>query len=341
MTETPTITTQPFTLALTGDVMLGRLVNEAISEYGYAYPWGDTLPLLRDADLVCVNLECALTRNTRRWSEDPAKPFFFRADPEAVETLRIGNVRFAAIANNHIVDFGTEGLLETVAVLDDAGIAHAGAGRDIESASAPAMLSAGGCDVAVVALADYPEAWCATADSPGMCFTPISLGSEHLGRVARAVERARVAADFVIVSMHWGPNMRLRPPPLFRDFARAVIDAGADVFWGHSAHVLQGVELHDGRPILYDTGDFIDDYAVDPALRNDFTALFLLRVRPPVVERITLVPMLIGDMQVTRAEGAARALVARRIGMLCGEMGTALEDLGDGLVVRPGSAARI
>jgi poly-gamma-glutamate capsule biosynthesis protein CapA/YwtB (metallophosphatase superfamily) len=332
------VRTEPFTVALTGDVMLGRMVSDAIQEQGYAYPWGDTLPFLREADLVCVNLECALTRNTTRWAGDPEKPFFFRADPAAVETLRIGHVRFAAIANNHIVDFGTEGLLETVDVLDRAGIAHAGAGPDLESARAPAMLSVRGWRVALVALADYPEAWCASATSPGMCFTPISLAPHCVGSVADTIARARAAADFVIVSMHWGPNMRLRPTPVFRRFARAVLAAGADVFWGHSAHVVQGIEFCDGRPILYDTGDFIDDYAVDPTLRNDLTALFLLRVRPPIVERVMLVPMLIENMQVNGATGRTRSLVASRIGLLCGEMGTTVEDRAEGLVVRQTAA---
>ncbi len=318
--------------------MLGRLVNETIARRGFVYPWGDTLPLLHQADAVCINLECALTHHTARWAGDPRKPFFFRGDPEVVETLRLGRVRFAALANNHIADFGVDGLLETVAVLDGAGIAHAGAGADVESARAPAVLSVRGCDVAIVALADYPKAWCATDSAPGMCFTPISLEPQYFGWVEDTVARARAVADFVIVSMHWGPNMRLRPPPMFQDFAHRVIAAGADVFWGHSAHLLQAIELVDGRPILYDTGDFIDDYVVHPALRNDLTALFLLRVNPPVVERVMIAPMLIDHMQVNRAAGTARGLVVSRLKELCAEVGTTLEETGDGLLVRPDTA---
>jgi poly-gamma-glutamate synthesis protein (capsule biosynthesis protein) len=314
--------------------MLGRLVNEAIAQRGFEYPWGDALPLLHDADAVCINLECALTHHTARWAGDADKPFFFRADVEVVETLRLGRVRFAALANNHIADFGLDGLLETVAVLDSAGIAHAGAGVDLESARAPAVLSIHGWDVAIVALADYPAAWCATDSAPGMCFTPVSLEPQYFGWVEDTIARARAVADFVILSMHWGPNMRLRPPPLFRDFARRVIAAGAHVFWGHSAHVLQGIELVDGRPIFYDTGDFVDDYAIHPKLRNDLAALFLVRVNPPVVERVTIVPMLIDDMRVSRARGTTYARVVRRLSKLSAEMGTTLEETADGLVVR-------
>jgi poly-gamma-glutamate synthesis protein (capsule biosynthesis protein) len=191
-----------------------------------------------------------------------------------------------------------------------------------------------GWDIAIVAFADYPEAWCATDTAPGMCFTPISLEPQYFGWVEAIIARARAVSDFVIVSMHWGPNMRLRPPRLFRNFAHRVIAAGADVFWGHSAHVVQAIELIDGRPILYDTGDFIDDYAINPSLRNDLAALFLLRVNPPVVERLEMVPMLIDEIQVNRATGGTRGLIARRLKKLCAEVGTTLEESADGLVVR-------
>lgn len=324
---------EPFTLALTGDVMLGRLVNEVIAHRGYAYPWGDMLPALRSADLLCINLECALTRVTERWRGDPGKPFFFRAEPEVVETLRIAGVKFASLANNHIMDFGTAGLLETGDVLDQAGIAHAGAGTDSAAASAPAILHIRGWRVAVVAFADYPEAWCATDGAPGMCFTPVSPDASDFAAVERAIAAARAAADLVIFSIHWGPNMRLRPPPDFQDFAHHVLEAGADIFWGHSAHVLQGIELVDGKPILYDTGDFVDDYAVDPELRNDFSALFLLRCAPPAVERIGIVPALIEDMHVSRATGTIRSAIVQRLGDLSAELGSTIVDGPDGLTI--------
>lgn len=322
-----------FTLALTGDVMLGRLVAEAIERRGSTYPWGDMLPVLQQPDLLCINLECALTRETKRWSGDPRKPFFFRADPSAVETLRAARVSFASLANNHIIDFGTAGLLETIEVLDRAGIAHAGAGAHLEAARAPAVLSARGWRVAIVSFADYPEAWCATDSAPGTCFTPISLGIDDFEVVAEAIARARAAADFVILCIHWGPNMRLRPPPAFIAFAHRVMEVGADMFWGHSAHVFQGIELADGKPIFYDTGDFVDDYAVDPVLRNDFSALVVMRIVPPVVERIELVPVVIDHMQVNRAVGASRELVVDRLRVLCDEMGTGVVDGPNGLIL--------
>ena len=219
-----------FTLALAGDVMLGRLVNRTIAERGWAYPWGDLLPVLRGVDLFFVNLECALTSHTERWSDGSYKPFYFRADPTAVETLKLGRVAFAALANNHARDYGDPGLLETERVLDGAGIAHAGAGPGRARASAPAWLAVGECRVGVVAFADHPATWAATPDAPGINYTPVSLAPDRFATVERAIAEARRQADLVVFSIHWGPNMRPRPTGAFRDFARRVVEAGADVF---------------------------------------------------------------------------------------------------------------
>jgi poly-gamma-glutamate synthesis protein (capsule biosynthesis protein) len=324
----------PFTLAFTGDVMLGRGVQEVIRQRGFDYPWGDLLPLLRGVDLLCINLECVLTRVTERWHGDPGKPFFFRADPAAVQTLRSAGVRCASLANNHIGDFGREGLLETVDVLDEADIAHAGAGADLAAARAAARLSVQGWRVAVVAFADHPRAWRALKHSPGLNHIQISPAAADFTRIERTLGEVRRQADLVVFSIHWGPNMRAQPAPEFRAFARLVMAAGADIFWGHSAHVVQGIELVEGKPIFYDTGDFVDDYAVDPELRNDLSALFLLRVRPPLIERIELVPVCIRHRCVSRAQGAERALLAQRLTQACSEFGTTLADGPDGLVVR-------
>src|SRR3712207_4784257 len=113
---------RPLTLALAGDVMLGRLTNRAIAARGFAYPWGDVLPVLEQADSFLINLECTLTAHTERWRDGASyKPFYFRADPPVVRTLELGRVDFACLANNHSGDFGTAGLLETLDVLDRAG----------------------------------------------------------------------------------------------------------------------------------------------------------------------------------------------------------------------------
>jgi poly-gamma-glutamate capsule biosynthesis protein CapA/YwtB (metallophosphatase superfamily) len=301
--------------------MLGGGVAEKLQHESAAYPWGDLLPVLESADLLLANLECALTDRTERWTDGGYKPFYFHANPQhAVNALVAGRVGFVSLANNHIGDFGWEGMQDTLAALDRAGIAHAGAGTDRADAHEPARIVRHSARLSVLAFADYPAEWRATATSPGMNYTPVSLDPEDFTEVARQIAAARERADCVIFSIHWGPNMRAWPSQEFRAFARAVIDAGADIFWGHSAHVVQGVEFHHGHPILYDTGDLVDDYAVDPHLRNDLSALFLVRVRPPVVESVEVVPVQIADMQVHLASGREREWFVHRFRARCAEL---------------------
>ncbi len=327
------------TLIFCGDTMLGRTVNERVRDAGRMAVWKDVLPTLWSADLVLVNLECALTRHRTEWTDGERKAFYFRADPSAVETLVAAGIDFASLANNHVLDYGVEGLRETIEVLDAAGIAHAGAGMDLAAASRPARLDADGMRVAVVACADHPEAWAADTGRPGIRF--VRIGSEtDLERIARSLSEARAGADLVVLTLHWGPNMRDRPTKEFRRFARAAIDAGADVVWGHSAHVVQGIELHRGRPILYDTGELVDDYAVDPELRNDIGALFQAHVRGPIVDEVAVLPLRIDDMRTGRAADEDRAWFVRKFTASSAQLGTAVEDRPDGwLVARRGSGS--
>lgn len=320
-------------LAFTGDVMLGRLVNAALVAAPPEYVWGNTLPTLHSANLLFANLECALTAHTIPWRDGERKVFYFRADPGAVAALRVAGVDFVSLANNHAYDFGAEGLLETIAVLDRAGIAHAGAGPDLASARAPARLQANGIRVALVAFADHPRAWAAGTSRPGIQYTPVSLEEQAFANVRDALATARADADLVVFCIHWGPNMRSRPTPQFREFGHAVIDAGADIFWGHSAHVVQGVEVYKGHLILYDSGDFVDDYAVDVALRNDRSAIHLVHASTRGVERVELVPVEIRDSQVNLAREEARAWFTQRFTELSAEFGTMVKREDDRLVI--------
>jgi poly-gamma-glutamate synthesis protein (capsule biosynthesis protein) len=223
-------------------------------------------------------------------------------------------------------------------LLERAGIARAGAGRDRDEARRPALLEALGLRVAVVAFTDNEPGWAAQPDRPGTNYIPIALDDRALGPVQDALSQAKAAgADLVVFTIHWGPNMVQRPTPQFRRFARAVIDAGADVFFGHSAHIFQGIEVYHERPIIYDAGDFVDDYAVDPELRNDWGLLFHLEVEEAAVRRIELIPVVIRHRQVNRAQEPAHAAIAQRVERLSAELGTTIHRQGDRLwiEVRP------
>jgi poly-gamma-glutamate capsule biosynthesis protein CapA/YwtB (metallophosphatase superfamily) len=320
------------TLALTGDVMLGRGVNETLRADRPEEPWGDVLGLLDSADLRITNLECAITAHERPWSRTP-KVFHFRADPLAVEVLEAAHMDACSLANNHTLDFEEQGLLDTLAHLDAAGIRYAGAGRDGEEAARPAILEE---SVALVAFTDNEPPFAAGPGKPGTNYLPVSVEPEVLRRVGEAIGAAREAgARTVVFSNHWGPNMVERPRDLFRRFARAVVDLGADVYYGHSAHVFQGVEIYRGKPILYDTGDFIDDYAVDPRLRNDRSFLFRVSMEDGALERLELFPVILPYARVELARGTEREAILDRMVSLSAEMGTALDRAEDRLVLEP------
>ncbi|BBL81018.1 capsule biosynthesis protein [Rubrobacter xylanophilus] len=322
-------------LNLAGDVMLGRGVNEALAEMTPEEVWGDVLPLLLEGGVRIVNLECAITDHRKPWTRTP-KVFHFRADPRAVEVLSAARVDAVSLANNHTLDFEEQGLLDTIAHLRAAGIACAGAGKDLAEASRPAVVEAGGERVALVAFTDNEPPFAAGPDRPGTNYLPVSLEGEVLERVEEAVARARAeGAGIVVFSNHWGPNMVERPPEHFRRFARAVVDRGADVYYGHSAHVFQGVEVYRGRPILYDTGDFVDDYAVDSHLRNDRSFLFRVEVgEEGLLRRLELFPVRLPYARVRRAVGEEAEAIMGRMERLSAEMGTRFERAGDRLLLR-------
>jgi poly-gamma-glutamate synthesis protein (capsule biosynthesis protein) len=329
-----------FTLALTGDVMLGRLVNERLTRMQPEQVWGDVLPHLAQADLRIVNLECALTSHqqplSRTW-----KMFHFRADPEAVRVLQAAHIDACTLANNHTLDHEEQGLRDTLRILDAAGIRHAGAGVNAEEAAAPAMLEArlpeeagdAACRIALLSYTDNEPVFAAGEDHPGTNYLEVSLDEATMARIANDIARARAqGADLVVFSNHWGANFVERPSHRFRSFARRVIELGADIYHGHSAHICQGIEIHRGKPILYDTGNFIDDYAVHPLLRNDRSCLFKLMIDHGKLRSLELLPVSLGVAHVSLARGEEFDAISAHMEMLCAEFGTRLMRQSDRLV---------
>jgi poly-gamma-glutamate synthesis protein (capsule biosynthesis protein) len=314
-------------LALMGDVMLGRGINQVLPDMPPAEPWGDVLPLLQAADLRLTNLECTLTRHQQPWHRTP-KVFHFRGDPKAVSVLQAAGIDVCSLANNHILDFEVEGLLETVDVLDQAGIQHSGAGADREAAMRPAFLAPRGnaADrVAVVAVTDNEPGWEAQPQQPGTHYLPASTVRPVMQHVETMVRRCRAGgAKTLVLSNHWGPNMVLRPTAPFQAFARAAVDRGFDLYFGHSAHVFQGIEVYHDRLILYDTGDFLDDYVVDPVLRNDWSCLVLADYDGGRLMHVELVPVVLTFARVHQAVGTEQQAILERVRDLSAALGTRL-----------------
>jgi poly-gamma-glutamate capsule biosynthesis protein CapA/YwtB (metallophosphatase superfamily) len=308
-------------IALAGDTMLGRRVAETIGADG---PDGlladDVVELTRAADLFVLNLECCISERGTRWP-DPRKPFFFRAPRAATEVLTRLGVDCVTLANNHALDFGPEALLDTLEHLSSAGIAAVGAGSNVEEARRPAILEADGFRLAVLGCSDHPPEFAAAADSPGIAF--------GLDWVETAI--AGLDADAVLVTPHWGPNMATAPVPHVRRAAAAFRAAGATLIAGHSAHIFHGIE----PGILYDLGDFLDDYAVDSKLRNDLGLLFLVTLDRDGPRRLEAVPLKLDFSHTRLADGDDAEWIRRRFRAACAEFDVDVAEQEGRLVVSP------
>jgi poly-gamma-glutamate synthesis protein (capsule biosynthesis protein) len=314
-------------LALAGDTMLGRLVAERLeADPTEALFAADLTAIIREADGFVLNLECAISDRGTRWP-DPNKPFFFRAPPVAVDVLAGLGVDCVTLANNHALDYGVDALLDTVELLGDAGIGVVGAGADEAAARRPYLFEAGGERVGVVGVTDHPATFAAGPAHPGVAYADLRVETPRwlLDTVGALGSRA----EAVLVTPHWGPNMVEAPLPHVRRAATELRDAGATLVAGHSAHVFHGA----GDRVLYDLGDFIDDYAVDPELRNDLGLLFIVTFASGSATRVEAVPLALDCCSTRLAAPEERDWIVRRFSQACAALGTPITVLDDRIVV--------
>jgi poly-gamma-glutamate capsule biosynthesis protein CapA/YwtB (metallophosphatase superfamily) len=312
-------------LAFAGDTMLGRGVAAALTERDPASLVApEIVALAQGADLFVLNLECCISERGEPWPA-AGKPFHFRAPPQATELLVHLGVRCVTLANNHALDFGEQALLDTFDHLAAAGISWVGAGPDLERARAPVVLDVGDERLGMLALSDHPEDFAADRGRPGIAWADLRAGVPGWAR--RAI--GHIEADAVVVSPHWGPNMNDRPLRYVREAASELERAGTSLVAGHSAHVVQGIE---GR-VIYDLGDFLDDYRVDARLRNDLGLLFLVELGQGEPRRLEAVPLKLEYCFTRLADGDDADWMRRRFQALSGELGTDVRESDGRLVV--------
>jgi poly-gamma-glutamate synthesis protein (capsule biosynthesis protein) len=303
--------------------MLGRQVAEAIVSTGPESLFAEeVVALTRAADLFVLNLECCISERGTPWP-DPRKPFFFRAPPAATEVLTRIGADCVTLANNHALDFGPVALLDTFAYLEAAGIRWVGAGRNRAEARAPVILEKNGLRLGVIGCSDHPPAFAAGPGAPGIAYVDLQRGLEWL---PEAIEQLDV--DAVLVTPHWGPNMIPEPLPYVRRAAADLRSAGATLVAGHSAHVFHGVE----PGVLYDLGDFIDDYAVDRE-RNDLGLLCFVTLDKQGPLRLEALPLKLEYCHTRLADGEEADWVRHRFRTACAALGTEVADEDGRLVV--------
>jgi poly-gamma-glutamate capsule biosynthesis protein CapA/YwtB (metallophosphatase superfamily) len=311
---------QPVRLAIVGDCMLGRGVDQTLQRHRPEYPWGDTLSLFQIADLRLCNLECVLSDRGAPWSEYP-KAFHFRSAAKNVAVLTAAGINAVSIANNHVLDYGYEAMTEMLQILEGANIAYAGAGVNLAQASRIATFETQSRRFGLIAFTDNEPPWEAKDDRPGAFYVPVDL-NDCRAQYLLEIIRGRKQVDTLIVSAHWGGNWGYTPLEEQVQFAHALIDAGADIIFGHSSHVFRGIECYRNGLILYGAGNFVDDYAVDPVERNDESFLFLVEFEGSGLRRLRLYPTTIDFCQAHRARAPKTRDIAQKMQDLCSALAT-------------------
>lgn len=330
------------TLFLCGDVMLGRGIDQMMADSvdprlhepyvrdarhyqelaarnsgiipepaDPGYVWGDALgvfELLRPS-VRLINLETAITTNEEY---APEKDIHYRMHPANVAILEAGGIDVCVLANNHVLDWGREGLRETLDTLGDAGIKSAGAGKDLQAAASPAVVDIQDSVRVLVYAYAMPDSgvslhWAATPHLGGVQFLPdLSLASVE--KIAARIRDTAREKDIVVFSVHWGGNWGFDISKAQRRFAHHLIDqARVDIFHGHSSHHVKGLEVYQGRPIFYGCGDFFNDYegiGGHEAYRPDLTLMYFptIDLASHRLSQLLLRPMRIQKFRLNHAD---------------------------------------
>jgi poly-gamma-glutamate capsule biosynthesis protein CapA/YwtB (metallophosphatase superfamily) len=314
-------------------VWLAEKVHGAIRRpLSFDYIWGDALQELDRAELDfrIVNLETAITSAERPW---PDKGVNYRMHPQNIGCFTVARIDACALANNHVLDWGYDGLSETLQTLDAAGIAHAGAGSDAHQAMKPAVLGTA-ADRRVLLFSfgsttsGIPEDWRATSISPGVNLLD-DLSEQTAARVCDEMRAHQQPSDLLIASIHWGGNWGYEIPREQIVFAHHLIDQGVAIVHGHSSHHVKAIEVFKGRLILYGCGDFITDYegiSGYEAFRGDLALIYLLEVNSDTGELISLrmVPMRMRRFRLERPSAADSKWLCNLLNQLGGRFGTSM-----------------
>ena len=306
-----------------------------------AWPWGDALGTLEAEapDACLINLETSVTTCDAAL---PGKAIHYRMNPANIGCLRVARPDVCVLANNHTLDFGTGGLVETLDSLERAGLTAVGAGRDDEQAWRPAVLSAEDHRVLVWAVgtesSGVPSTWAAAPHRPGVAYLS-ELSSATADALAARVRRTKRPGDIAVVSIHWGGNWGYDVPRRQVRFAHRLIDHGVDVVLGHSSHHPRPIEAYRDGLVLYGCGDFINDYegiAGYETYRDDLRVLYVARIVPGRgVLDLRLVPFRVHQMRLRHAGRSDTEWLGGLLTRISHRFGVGVDpDPGGGLVLR-------
>lgn len=269
-----------------GDAMLSRVVGQKMVKYkDFAWPFQKLRGLFSQADLAVINLESPFTLDSKSYLV-PTGSFSFNADPRAMAGLTAAGIDLVALANNHFVNQDQKGMRDTFKLLEQNNIAYAGAGENLAAAHAGVVLDKNGIKFGFLDYGYPVDSSNAGADRPG-------IANMDLASARTDVQRMKKQADLVIVLIHDGVEYTNLPTGHQKEFARAMIDAGADLIVGHHPHWVQQVEIYENKPIIYSLGNLVFDQMWSQETREGALAKVELSGRD--IRRLEFIPIIIND----------------------------------------------
>jgi poly-gamma-glutamate capsule biosynthesis protein CapA/YwtB (metallophosphatase superfamily) len=349
---------------LTGDVMTGRAIDQLLPHPGdptlresvvsdartyislaeqtngpipapidFAWPWGEALEIVDQfaPDVRLLNLETSITTGGEFAR---GKVVHYRMHPDNIGCLTAIRPDVCALANNHILDFGYQGLTDTLRTLDDAGIRSVGAGLDAKSAERPAVVGRVVIASCGMSSSGIPPGWAATGRRPGVAYVP-DMSDRSADIIAHHVTALKGADDIAVVSVHWGSNWGYAVDSAQIRFAHRLIDAGVDLVHGHSSHHPRPIEIYRGKLVMYGCGDTIDDYegiSTYESFRHELRLLHFASIDSESGTVLRMVPMRMRRMRLERAPEQDAAWLRASMAEMSRSFGTRVEAASDGVL---------
>jgi CubicO group peptidase (beta-lactamase class C family)/transglutaminase-like putative cysteine protease len=303
-----------------GDTVLARWEHDIVGRNGYDWPLAGIEPVLSAADAALCNLECCVSLRGTPTDKGERCPFYYRARPEMLRCLTGAGIDIVTAANNHGGDYGPLSVADTATWCDKAGLLCVGIGDSLAAAQEPQLVRVGPVRVGMAGMDTTMAHFRAEEEHPGTHYASEEDLEAFRKKMQRLGQWAKGRCDLLVLTIHWGKNWARDTPPAHRTIARIAFENGVDLILGHSAHRLQGIEVVDGKAVIYDMGNLLFDCELKPEGQQG--GLFRLHLSPKGVHKIEIIPteVLNGHTILAGYEEAHKTLAEMRD--LCSALGT-------------------
>lgn len=300
------------TISFTGDILLDRGVRDKLINEGTDYPYIKVKDVLKKSDIAVGNLECPLI--DKGTPVIKRRDLIFKGDVENADALKRAGYNVLNLANNHVMDYGRDGLINTIKILNSSSIQTVGAGKDKKDANTPLFINKNGIKVGILGYNVFPAEGFTYSDSkPDTARLEQKLMKEN-------IRKAKNKCDFLIVTLHWGNEYSFYPSDFQKEIAHFAVDSGCDVVIGHHPHVLQGVEKYKDKLVFYSLGNFVFDKQIPNGTAE--TVILNCKIKKNGTVDYEVIPAKIKDCQPTPVYGSEADYVLNRLKFYSERMNT-------------------